>query len=822
MHQMVKTLVFSLLLCLTPMAVDAVEIDTAKVVNLSGIEVVSTPKEFGDMRQQPSSVSVIRQNRLVDNQVTSLKGVSSLVPNFYIPDYGSRLTSAVYIRGVGSRINTPAVGLYVDNVPFIDKSAFDFRFFDIERVDVQRGPQGTLYGRNAMGGIIKVHTRNPFRYQGTSIGLGYASGDNHRNVSVTHNHLVSEKFAFTAGGYYEGGNGFFCNSTTGSKADNLQAGGGRIRGIYIPSSDLKIDMSAGYDYSDEGAYPYFYTGMVSGTELYAGQIGKINNNRNASYRRGLFNAAVNIEYQTRKYVMNAVTGYQNLADRMFLDQDFLANDIYTLEQKQRINTITEEVTFRSNTSGKWQWLTGANLMYQTLHTTGPVTFYADGISWLESEINSYMPSMDKIPMLCRMGFSGMGVGFDGDELVMNGTYDTPTFGAAIFHQSTYSLTDKFSVTAGLRLDYEHQQMRYHSPVSIGYSFSMPNALNDRMSVRLDNLRAAILYSGVTKNDYLRILPKLSLKYDVGKNGNIYASVAMGQRSGGYNLQMFSDLLQGALRAGMMNTVKDGVANYINQLAASVPAMPQQITAPDNPGATISLSDYVRRIMDSSMPAADMPTTDQIAYKPEYSWNFELGAHLAFFDNRLQADMAVFNNYIYDQQIARFAPSGLGRMMVNAGRSYSRGAELSLNWHATEQLLLAANYGFTCAKFSEYDLGDGIEYSGKYVPFVPKHTLNVDAAYTFKLKNPLLHNITIGANCTGAGRIYWDEANSASQNFYSLLGARMVFGCKFGTVTLWGKNLTGTEYNTFYFESSDRGFEQHGKPRQLGVEINLNI
>ena len=812
----------ALLLCASFSAAEATEIDTAKVVTLSGIEVVSTPKEFGDMRQQPSAVSVIRRDRLTDNQTTSLKGLSSLVPNFYIPDYGSRLTSAIYIRGVGSRINTPAVGLYVDNVPYVDKSAFDFRFFDIERVDILRGPQGTLYGRNAMGGIIKVHTRNPFRYQGTNIGLGYASGDNHRNVSLTHNHLVSEQFAFTAGGYYEGGDGFFRNSTTGNKADKIQAGGGRIRGIYIPTADLKVDISAGYDYSDEGAYPYFYTGTVSGTELYADQTGKISNNRDASYRRGVLNAAVNIEYQTPQYVLNAVTGYQHLNDRMFLDQDFIASDIYTLEQKQRINTVSEEVTLRRNSPGKWQWLTGVNLMYQSLHTTGPVTFYADGMKWLETTINSSMPSVSDIPMLARMGFTGMAVQMQDDNLLMDGTYDTPVFGAALFHQSSYSFNDRLSLTAGLRFDYEHQQMRYRAPVSLGYSFTMPNAYNSLMSIDLQGLRASVLYGGEMSNDRFRILPKLSLKYEFDAKSNIYASASMGQRSGGYNLQMFSDLLQGALRVSMIDGVKDNVGDYMDRLAANVPSMPSQIPDPDNPGTMVSLPDFVRRVMDSSMPSTEMPTTDQVVYKPEYSWNFEVGAHLTLLDNTMDLDMAVFNNIIYDQQIARFAPSGLGRMMVNAGKSYSRGAEMSLNWRPVEHLSLIANYGFTYAKFSEYDLGNGSDYSGKYVPFVPKHTVNVDGAYTFVLRNGFLKNLTLGANCTQAGKIYWDEANSAAQKFYTLVGARLVFGCKFGNVTLWGKNLTGTKYNTFYFESSGRGYEQHDKPRQIGVDVNLNI
>ena len=143
--------------------------DTLKQVDLKELEIVSSFKENGLLRQQPSSVSLISQKTMEANHITSLKGVSGLVPNLFIPDYGSRLTSAVYIRGIGSRINTPAIGLYVDNIPYVDKSAFDFGFYEIERMDVLRGPQGTLYGRNTMGGLVRIYTRNPRNYEGTDI-----------------------------------------------------------------------------------------------------------------------------------------------------------------------------------------------------------------------------------------------------------------------------------------------------------------------------------------------------------------------------------------------------------------------------------------------------------------------------------------------------------------------------------------------------------------------------------------------------------------------------------------------------------------------------
>ena len=175
--------------------------DTTKVIDIEEVVVIASPKETSKLRQLPASVSLISQKDMQANGITSLKSASNIVPNFFMPDYGSRLTSAMYIRGIGSRINTPAVGMYVDNIPYLDKSAFDFNFYDIERIDILRGPQGTLYGRNTMGGLVKVHTRSPFSYQGTDVKLSYGSGNNHRSASLTHYHRVSQQFAFSAGGY---------------------------------------------------------------------------------------------------------------------------------------------------------------------------------------------------------------------------------------------------------------------------------------------------------------------------------------------------------------------------------------------------------------------------------------------------------------------------------------------------------------------------------------------------------------------------------------------------------------------------------------------
>ncbi len=233
------------------------EADTLKVVDVEEVTVIAAPKENRKLREQPAAVTLLSQQDMQNSQVNSIKNLTSVIPNMFIPDYGSRLTSAVYIRGIGSRINTPSVGLYVDNIPYIDKSAFDFSYADVERIDVLRGPQGTLYGRNAMGGLIKVHTKSPFSYQGTDFRMG-AGTHNAYNTSLTHYHRFSERFAFSAGGFYDYQGGFFRNAVRDEKADKGQSAGGRIRAIYLPSDNWKADLNINYEYSDQGGYPYFY------------------------------------------------------------------------------------------------------------------------------------------------------------------------------------------------------------------------------------------------------------------------------------------------------------------------------------------------------------------------------------------------------------------------------------------------------------------------------------------------------------------------------------------------------------------------------------
>jgi outer membrane receptor protein involved in Fe transport len=225
----------------------------------------------------------------------------------------------------------------------------------------------------------------------------------------------------------------------------------------------------------------------------------------------------------------------------------------------------------------------------------------------------------------------------------------------------------------------------------------------------------------------------------------------------------------------------------------------------------------------------------ISYKPETSWNYEVGTHLNLFNHALHFDVAAYYMQVKNQQLSVMAGNyGFGRMMVNAGKSHSCGVETTLRGNVFDNhLSWAVSYGYTRALFDDYvdsvSVGGkkkAVDYKDKYVPYVPQHTYAVMADYTFDVQNSKLRTITLGFNLNGQGKTYWDEENTSEQKLYHVLGAHADADFGFMKISFWGKNLTNTKYNTFAVESAATGkkytFAQLGNPFQCGVDLKFHF
>lgn len=766
---------------------EILQTDSTRLIDIEELVIIATPKENNRLRQQPLSATSFSQDDMRNKGISSVKTMNGLVPNLFIPDYGSKLTTSVYVRGIGSRINTPAVGLYVDNIPFIDKSAFDFNYSDIERIDILRGPQGTLYGRNTMGGLIRVYTKSPFTYQGTDVSLSAATYNNYK-ASVSHYHRISNKFAFSANFFYEYDGGFYENTARNNeKVEEGSEAGGRFRAIFLPNDHLKLDFTLNYEYLNQGGYPYAYTGITEGEEDRKDYIEKISYNHKSGYKRNLLNTGLNLEHQAENFILNSVTGFQYLKDQMDLDQDFTEKDIYTMVQKQDSKTISEELVLKSKPGRRWQWTTGVSGFYQDLKTEAPVTFREDGVSSLiEGNVNDIFKKIkEEKPMMPDMNLD-----ITDNNLLIGGNFKSPMLSTGVYHQTTINdvIIEGLSLTAGLRMEYEKYWLDYNSNANINFDYTIAV-----MPMPFKGLNSSPKVNGNISHDYIQLLPKFALQYNFDKKNNLYASVSKGYRSGGYNIQMFSEIVQGEMINGMIAVLDEKTHGMVSQMGGD------------------KIPHYEFNIQETTL------------YKPEYSWNYEVGAHLTLCDGKLQTDLAAFYMDTHDQQISRFAQSGLGRVTVNAGKSRSLGAEAAVNAQITDAFGVNANYGFTHATFTDYVVSDEVNYNGKYVPFVPKHTFGVGAQYRIPLKNSkLLDNITINANYRGAGRIYWTESNEVSQAVYGTLNGRINLNKGNGQIGLWINNALNTKYQTIYFETMDRGFEQTGRPLQVGIDLKCRF
>ena len=738
--------------------------DTVKTYNMDEVVITSSSKETNSLRALPGSVSILTPQQITGRQVTSIKDISSFVPNLYMPDYGAKLTSAIYIRGIGARSSGQSVGLYVDNVPYMDKSSFDFELMDIQRIEVLRGPQGTLYGRNAMGGIISVHTVSPLDYQGVKASLSYGNYGQ-MNTKVSAYSKFGENLGLSVGAYYDHNDGFFTNAYDTTKIDEENTFGGNFKLHWRIFPKLTASYSASYENTNQGAFPYGLYNEESG------KVTQVNINDESSYKRSMLNNNLSLSYKNDNVIFSSVTGYQYLDDDMRMDQDFSELSIFVLSQKQKQHAFTEELSIRSNTSSNYQWSFGAYGFYNKLNTDGPVEFKEDGIKTI------LQPVFDGLKDIGMPGSLSITNG----SLYIPGTFKMPSYGAALYHQSTYNnlFTDGFSLTAGVRFDYEKQELEYSSEAKMNLSMTMPPMMP--VPTDISGRYPASAIDEKLSQDFWQVLPKVSLKYEFSPRTSTYLSVAKGYKAGGYNIQMSADIMQSFMQYDVMNAFRQMIPNA-------------EIEEP-------------------------LPVKDVISYKPETSWNYEAGMRRELVENRLHAEFAVFYMDIKDVQLTKFVTSGNGRYLSNAGKAKSYGAELSLRAILSDELTADLNYGYTHATFRDYNnVRDN--FKGNYIPYIPQHTLSLGVQYSKLLRNCWLDQLFASAQCNGTGKIYWTEANKLSQPFYAILNVQAGVRKGIVSVNMWARNLTGTDYSAFYFESFNKPYMQKGKPLQFGTKVSV--
>lgn len=717
-------------------------------VLLQAVDIVSSVKISDDEVMSAYSTTTLRRADIENRHISSVKELSAIAPNFYQPDYGSRMTSSMYVRGFGSRIDQPVVGMNIDGVPVMNKNNYDFELFDIDRVQVMRGAHGLLYGRNTSGGAINLYTMSPLNFQGKRFTLEYGSANNVR-VKASHYAAPSNRFGWAVSVLYNHSDGYFMNKELGKNCDGGDNGALRLRLQWLPGDDWSIDNTLSAGYTAEGGWAYRHYNPTDKS------LAPVAYNDECSYKRFNISEGLVIKRTLDWGAISSTTGYQYVDDRMRLDNDFLPLDYFSMGQYQKEHSLTQEFVVKADDLGVFNILGGLFGFFKHNNMSAPVHFKQYGIDnlILKNANEEWYYSLDN---------GTRELSFKEDNFVIYDDFVIPAFGVAAFVQGGFSLNG-FDVKAGLRVDYEYSSMSYDSRSTVHYS-----TYKEVVGYEVMNT----VFKGQKAVDALEMLPSLSVSYG-GDWGNVYASARKGFKAGGFNTQLFSDILK-------------------------------------------------QKMMNSFVGSDDNVDASSTVYKPEENWTFELGTHLSPLDSKKLDIMAsLFYIDCRNQQLTTF-PDGesTGRMMSNAGRSFSAGAELSARY-VLGDITFDAGFGYTHAEFIKYNRGD-VDLSGKILPYAPRETYSLNVAYRLPVPRSFANIFVLNVGWNGVGRTYWNEENTLSQPFYSLLSASLAWEKGHWGVSLWGKNLLNEKYNTFYFRSIGNDFFAQGKPLHFGISMHINL
>ena len=647
----------------------------------------------------PVSQQAIGERFIENNQLMDIRDLSGMIANFYMPDYGSRQYSPIYIRGIGSRVNSPSVGVYVDGIPYFDRTVLDMDLFGVSKVEVLRGPQGTLFGRNASAGLINVFTRSPLDYQGTSARVSYGSYNDLLVAASTYN-KVSRNFGLSLAANYHHTDGFLTNTFLNNKADRMDNGTIRLGAAWKPTERWTSRFTATLDLTRQNGYPYAPYNPQKGI------LQPIAYNRESSYRRLVGTLGMSWRYDADGWSLNSQTAFQHNNGRIEVDQDYSPQDIFAVKMPHRQNQVSQEFTLRSTNDSRYQWIVGAFGFHQQDHFTVYTTRIASKL---------YEVNQNKLP----------------------------TMGFAFYHVSTFNIVKGLWASAGIRFDWEKNSLKNFSKK---IKLTDPNEppilkpLDPKDGWQITGFDASRIDRQIT--------PKFTLKYQFTPFRMIYATVAKGYKAGGFN------------------AVRETDADY--------------------------------------------------TYKPEHTWNYELGAKWSFLKGLLAFEASAFYIDWQHQQLSVTVPA-LGNVVRNVGHSNSKGFELALNATPLPSLSLQASYGYTYAKMLEARMGVGKDYSGNILPLVPRHTLSFNANYVVNNLGRIADKLMFNANLTGVGPLYWREDNAVKQSFYTLLNLKAALTRGIFTLEVWSRNTLATNYLTYYFVAPTP-MAQKGKPFTIGTTL----
>lgn len=805
-------------------APDARTQETANT-GIKEIVVTATRREEG-LQSIPVAVSAYSGDSLAEGKVFSASDLANAVPSFSMTAGLSPLDQELNIRGItntrlDSPTSDPSVGTFIDGIYIGRTGDYNFDFFDLERIEVIRGPQGVLLGKNVVGGALSVITASPS--QQTSAELTLSAGNYKSRLLSGHvNGGITDTLSGRLSFQYRAHDGYARDVLHDRDLEDLDSKQLRAQLLWEPGDGWSI--RGIFDYTDDSSNGHNSVAVEGGTPNCETTYLRTNCTRpwsNARAYLGLTNPREGMpnsvqfqgepdrqQYLTRTAygltldvskdmgfaTLNSLTGYRSAKSDQVYSQtaigpqalnydvlqwfDFIdyvdarygprspvSNQgafLFELSQKEktRAEAISQEFRLTSNGNSRFDWIVGAYYKHDNVDK--------DDIFISENFLGSLAGGVAIAnPLSTASGQSNW---------YNDGTMDS----YAIFGQLGYKFTDALKLTVGLRQTWDKKG---------GDVTGLAVATGDRFNP--NDPRAVVALESVCRTPAGAVV-------NVPFGGQCVApnrwSFAAGE---GFQTNYSASWNELTPQATLGWTITDDVYTYL----------------------TYSQGFKGGGFDDTPSNSAQATTP----FDPETVKNYELGIKSTFWNRRVRFNADIFYMDHRDLQVTQANPACLCALTDNAAQARIKGIEAELDFMPVDNLRLSLSGSYVDAKYKNFlesaidpSTGQSLDSSGNRLQRTPSTQLSAGINYR------LLDMVTFDVRYSWQSNFYWATDNIAKEPSYGLLDARVSIGpeSRNWAVAVWAKNLTDKLYRTNVIPFFGDEVSQFGPPRTYGLDVTF--
>ncbi len=774
-------------------------------------EVIVTARQRAEsIKDVPASVQAFTAADIASAGIERPQDFISLTPGVAAVQTAEVGDMQVNIRGINTgRDAETNFALVIDGVLQTNPQAFNRELSNVAQIEVLKGPQGALYGRNALAGAIILSTRKPSDTFEADVSVGAANkGTFKGNLYVSG--PLGENAAGSLGVYHRRTDGFFYNSTLNCKdcSDYLEETGGSGRLMFSVGDAAEFDIKASVSKVTAGAInfnaafalpgfaagfgnPDFFQNVNDHTFKFMNNIKPVNEQKNT-------NLSIKGDFDLSLGTLTAVAAYNKQENYFLTDGTSAAFGLYAANPGCAASVAAAPAGplpspfFYANQFGPG--VPGFDLLPPYSPTTCDGYQYqqrdqedvsvelrltSPGDQPLRWQAGVYYGDIKRRMVVAQGGDLGQGFlaqafvptgGLNPTDLLYDDSFKTKI--AAVFGSINYDIQDNVEVALALRYDQEKRSVSNNvprvGPQTPGFgAFGHPACT---ISGCNSYINPAYNVPGVTSipdrnKTYSQLQPKLTVNWKLNDDVSVFGSYGYGFRSGGFNSQ------------GSAATIATYYAG-LNYVAA-----------------------------DGTVTTAPSLTDVNDDYKKEVSKAAELGFKASLLENHLSINGAVYYTKLQDSQFFNFfaGPFGLLRVVTNIDKVTLKGAELDVRWKANDMFTVFGGASVLDSKIDQYA---GRPYTaGNKMPYAPKYTANLGAEFTYPVGQSGME-LVVRVDGTALGETWFHpvqgnavetlfgppgDFSKTKRDAYQLVNARISLRNDHWDATLWGRNLGDKQY-----------------------------